>query len=99
MNQSKLDQAISRALAAPAAPARLVEQVFAKTTRRKSWFTRYKMAMAGGVAAVLVAVCVGVGYFHTTPFDNADLVAYMSHTQGDEYATFLSDLNLLEETF
>lgn len=99
MNETKLDQAIHRALAPAAAPAELVEQVFAKTTRRKSWLARYKMVLAGGVAAVLVAVSVGVGYFHTTPFDNAELVAYMSQTQNDEYATFLSDLNLLEETF
>ncbi len=98
MNETKLDQAIHRALAPAAAPAELVERVFAKTTRRKSWLARYKMALAGAVAAVLVAVSVGV-HFHTAPFENADLVAYMSQTQNDEYATFLSDLDLLEETF
>lgn len=96
MNDKKWEQVIGQALAAPAAPAYLVERVFAKTTRRPSWWARYKLALAGGVAAVVVAVCMGVGYFRTPAFSTAELVAYMSQTQADEYATFLSDLDVFE---
>ena len=101
MKREMLEEAISQALAAPAAPAELVERVFAKTTRRQSWFARYKMALIGGVAAVVVGVCVSVGHFvHTTPsYDRAQLVVYMSQATQDEYATFLSDLDLFEEEF
>ena len=101
MKREIFEQAISQALAAPAAPAELVEKVFAKTTRRPSWFARYKMALVGGVAALVVGVCVGVGHFvHTTPsYDKAQLVVYMSQMQNDEYATFLSDLELFEQEF
>ena len=101
MKREVFEQAISQALAAPAAPAELVEKVFAKTTRRKSWWARYKMALAGAVTAVVVGVCVGVGHFvQTTPsYDKAQLVVYMSQTEQDEYATFLSDLDLFEQEF
>lgn len=99
MNYEHWEGVIRQALAAPAAPAQLVERVFAKTTRRRSWWARYKLALAGGVAAVVMAVCVGVGHFHQTPLDNGEWVAYMSQTQTDEYTTFLSDLDIFEQEF
>ena len=97
MNYEKWENVIGQALAAPAAPARCVEQVLAKTTRRPRWWVRYKMALAGGVAAVVIAVCVGVGHYHQAPLDHERLAAYMSQTQNDEYAVFLSDLNTFEQ--
>ena len=98
MNNEKWENLISQALEAPAAPAQLVEKVFAKTTRRPSWWVRYKMALVGGVTAVVVAVCVGVGMgSRSVPLDNGKLVVYMSQTQQDEYATFSSDLDLFEQ--
>ena len=100
MNNTKLESAIRQALTAPAAPAELVDKVFAQTTRRKSWWARYKMALAGGVAAVVVAVCVGVGsYVHNASLSQAEFAAYISQTQNDEYALFLSDLDLFEQEF
>ena len=100
MKREMFEEAISQALAAPAAPAGLVEKVFAKTTRRQSWWARYKMALVGGVAAVVVGVCVGVGHFvHTPSYDKAQMVVYMSQTEQDEYTTFLSDLELFEQEF
>ena len=100
MKLKTFEDAIGQALVAPAAPAQLVDKVFAKTTRRPSWWVRYTMALVGGVTAVVVAVCVGVGHFvHTPSYDNAKLVVYMSQMQGDEYATFLSDLDLFEQEF
>ena len=99
MNEEKLEDAIHQALAAPAAPARLVEQVFAKTTRRPGWWVRYKTALVGGVAAVLVGVCVSVGYFHrAAQQEDAELI-YMKHAHLEEYAAFVSDLNLFEQEF
>ena len=96
----KTDRAIQSALVPPAAPAQLVEAVFAKTTRRPGWWVHYRVALAAGVAGVLIAVAVGVGHFHTQqPFSHTQLVAYMSQTQQDDYATFLSDLDLFEKEF
>lgn len=96
-----LHEAISAALVPPAAPAELVEKVFAKTTRRRSWLVRWQAVLIGGVAAVLVAV--GLVYNLTQPaaFNPAELVSYMQqngNTQ-DEYSTFLSDLDILEKEF
>ena len=100
MNEKQLENAIQQALTAPAAPAQLVEKVFAKTTRRPSWWVRYKMALAGGVVAVVVAVCVGVGsYLHTASVSQAEFASYMSQMQGEEYTLFLSDLDLFEQEF
>ncbi len=101
MKRNTFEEAISQALTAPAAPAALVDKVFAQTTRRPSWWVRYKMALVGGVAALVVGVCVGVGHFvHTAPsYDKAQLVVYMSQTEQDEYTTFLSDLELFEQEF
>lgn len=99
MNDKQLENAIRQALAAPAAPAELVEKVLARTTRRPSLWARYKMIWAGGLAAFLLAVGVGISYFHTTPAQHTGLIAYMSQTQQDEYAVFLSDLDLFEREF
>lgn len=100
MNEKNMEQAIAQALAAPAAPAALVEQLFAKTTRRQSIWARYKMALIGAVTAVLVALCVGVGsYYRSQAQSQADFAAYVSQVQNDEYALFLNDLNLFEQEF
>ena len=92
-------QALQAALIPPAAPAALVEAVFAKTTRKPGWFTRWRTVLAGSMAAVLLAAGVYVTAFHTGPFNNAELVAYMSETGQDGYSSFLQDLNLFEQEF
>lgn len=94
-----LQEALSAALAAPAAPAELVEQVFAKTTRRKSFFVRWRMALASGLAAVLVVAGAVYYTLQPQPFDNAELVAYMYQNETNDYGTFLSDLETLEQEF
>lgn len=94
------EDAIEQALAAPAAPAELVEKVFAQTTRRPSWWVRWRAVLAGSMAAVLVGI--GLYAMHeekATPFNSAELVAYMNQTGSDEYNTFLSDLEILEQEF
>lgn len=94
-----LANATEQSLTAPAAPAELVEKVLLKTTRRASAWKRFRAVLVGGVAAVAIAVGVGVHMWQKPSFDNAELVAYMSQSNQDEYATFLSDLDLFEQTF
>ena len=93
------DEAIEQALTAPAAPAHLVEKVFAKTTRRPSWLVRWRKVLAGSMAVLLVGIGVYAWHQESAPFNHAELVAYMSQTHSDEYATFLSDLELFEQEF
>ncbi len=81
-----------------AAPAHLVERVLLKTTRRPSVWKRFRAVLAGSVAMVALAVGVGM-YMHQSPASHAELVAYMSQTSQDEYATFSSDLDLFEQIF
>ncbi len=95
--QALWDEALGQALVAPAAPADVVEQVLAQTTRRQSAWARWRAVLVGGVVALVIAVGTGVRMIQPSPFTNTELVAYMSQsTQDDEYATFLSDLDLLE---
>lgn len=94
-----LAHATEQSLAAPAAPADLVERVLLKTTRRTSAWKRFRAVWAGGVAAIAIAVGVGIHMWQPAAFNNAELVAYMSQSNPDEYATFLSDLDLFEQTF
>lgn len=94
-----LHEAISAALVPPAAPAELVEKVFAKTTRRKNWLVRWRAALAGGVVAILVAVGLVYNLSRPRAFDAPALVAYMQQNEQGEYQTFLSDLNAFEQEF
>ena len=94
--QAQWDEAICQALTAPAVPANLVERVLAKTTRRKSMWARWRAVLVGGVAVLAIAVGVGVSVMQPATFTNTELVAYMSQSTQDDYATFSSDLDLLE---
>ena len=94
-----MHEAIAAALVPPAAPAELVDKIFAKTTRRKSWLVRWRAALAGGVA--VIAVAVGFVYNLSQPkaFEAPELVAYMQQIGQGEYQTFLSDLTTFEQEF
>ncbi len=88
------------ALAAPAAPASVVEKVFAKTSRRKSFFAGWKPALAG-------TALLGVGMFMVlaglhpdkAAFDATEVIAYMSENLDEEYLNFSNDLSLFEQEF
>ncbi|WP_177748787.1 zf-HC2 domain-containing protein [Candidatus Avelusimicrobium fimicolum] len=89
------------ALIPPAAPGVVVEELFAKTTRKKiSFLAVWKTALAG--TAVL-----GVGIFFLlatlhpdrAAFDTTEIVAYMSEHLDEDYQNFSSDLELFEEDF
>ena len=97
----QVQEGLAAALVPSAAPAELVEKVFAKTTRRKSWLVRWRAALAGGVVAVLVAVGVVYNFTQPTAFNATELVSYMQQNGNmqDEYSTFLSDLEILEKEF
>ena len=77
---------------APAAPAPVVEALFAKTTRKpKFWQAFFRPAwVACALAAVLVA---GPGY------DSREVMAYMNTHLEEDYQTFALDLAQLEAEF
>ena len=76
-----------------------MDAVFAKTTRKQPLWIRWKKVLVGGMAALFIAA--GVYGFHqrTTPFNQAELVTYMSESNQDDYYTFSSELDLFEQEF
>jgi anti-sigma factor RsiW len=90
------------ALAAPAAPAHLVDKVFAKTTRRRKshWLWVLKPVLTG-------TALLGIGLLTMATFHHSDkntlnsdnFTAYMSEHLDDDYQTFSSDLDLFEQYF
>lgn len=90
------------ALAAPAAPAHLVDQVFAKTTRRRKahWLWVLKPVLTG--TALLGIGLLTMATFHHSdkaPLNSDNFTAYMSEHLDDDYQTFSSDLDLFEQYF
>lgn len=93
---------MDEALIPPAAPQSAVEGLFAKTTRKKTFFAglRWKPAMAG-------AAMLGLGIFiflaglhpDKAAFDAREVIAYMSENLDEEYLSFADDLTALEEEF
>ena len=88
------------ALAAPAAPAAVVEKLFSKTTRCKSFFAGWKPALAG-TALLGVGIFMLLAGLHPdkTAFDASEVIAYMSENLDDEYLSFSNDLDLFEQEF
>ena len=89
------------ALAAPAAPASVVENLFAKTTRRrKSFFAGWKPAFAGTALLGLGLLTFLAGLQpDKTAFDASEVIAYMSENLDEEYLNFSNDLALFEQEF
>lgn len=93
---------MDEALVPPAAPQSAVEHIFAKTTRKKSFFAglRWKPALTG-------AAMLGLGIFiflaglqpDKTAFDAREVIAYMSENLDAEYLSFADDLAAWEEEF
>lgn len=93
---------VDAALVPPAAPQSAVETIFAKTTRKKSFFAglRWKPALAG-------TALLGLGIFiflaglqpDKTAFDAREVIAYMSENLDAEYLSFADDLAALESEF
>lgn len=87
-----------QALAAPAAPGALVDKLFAKTTRKQSFWVRYKTVWLGFVAAAVVGVLF-IPHPDKTPTLNAEVLAYLSENLDADYQTFASDLAEFENEF
>lgn len=100
----KFVQAQQAALHAPAAPAELVDAVFAKTTRRApaiSWFAKLKPLWSGVCIAILAAGLFTGGWMleHRPGYDSQEIIAYMADNLDEEYQTFASDLAQMEAEF
>ncbi len=93
----RLDQAMN----APAAPEKMIDALFAKTTRKKSFFTTWKKVLATGMAALLVGVVVWVNKssLDVQPFNAQELVAYMNVNLEEDYQWLDDDLTAMEEDF
>lgn len=84
---------------APAAPAPVVEALFAKTTRKpKFWQAFFRPAwVACALAAVLVAG--GLMWQERPGYDSREVMAYMNTHLEEDYQTFALDLAQLEAEF
>lgn len=88
------------ALLPSAAPAEIVENLFAKTTRKKSFFAGLKPALLS-----TACLCMGVFVFWVglspdrAAFDAGEVVAYMSENLDEEYLSFAEELSAFEEEF
>lgn len=91
------------ALQAPSAPPQLVEHLFAKTTRKKSFLAGWKAWKPALAGTALVAVGVLAWWVGLQPDKGAlqtqEVLAYMSEHLDEEYLTFSDDLKLFEQEF
>lgn len=93
---NRLDQA----LVAPAVPADLIDKVFAKTTRKKSWFSQWKKVLAGAAAVVIsVVLWVDLAHVPQRSFNAQEIVAYMNESVTDDYQSFEDELSEMENYF
>lgn len=92
-------QAAQEPAPAPAAPAPVVEALFAKTTRKpKFWRAFFRPAwVACALAAVLVAG--GLMWQERPGYDSREVMAYMNTHLEEDYQTFALDLAQLEAEF
>ncbi|MCQ2410867.1 MAG: zf-HC2 domain-containing protein [Elusimicrobiaceae bacterium] len=96
----KFLQKLDEGLSAPAAPQRVVDKLFARTTRKKTLWARFKLAWtAAAVVAVLAGVVAVKIHPAVQPFEAAELVAYVNEDAGDEYTVFAQELTDMEAYF
>lgn len=87
-----------QALIPPSAPAVLVDKLFAKTTRKQSFFARYKTLWVGFAAAAIVGLLL-MPRPDKINMINAEVLAYLSENLDADYQTFASDLAEFENEF
>jgi anti-sigma factor RsiW len=91
---------MDESLFAPAAPASVGEELFSKTTRKKSFLAGWKPVFA---STALLGVALFVTFIGLQPdkaaFDASEVIAYMSENLDEEYRTFAEDLAAFEEEF
>ena len=89
---AKLDEALTP----KPAPQRVIDNLFAKTTRKKSLWARLRL----GWTITALAACAGVFLWVSAPapqaFDAHELVAYMNLSADDEYVSFAQEITDME---
>lgn len=88
------------ALQAPAAPQAVVDGLFAKTTRKKSWGFTFKQVFASlalAAAGVVLVLCSGVP--GRAVYDRQEVLAYLTANLDEDYTAFASELDELENDF
>ncbi len=89
---------VAEGLTPTPAPASMIDALFARTTRKKPLWARFKWELAG-LAAAACAACVWTFLPVNTAFDAHGLVAYMNASAEDDFAAFAQDLTDLENYF
>lgn len=96
----KFLQKLNEGLTAPSAPQQVVDKLFARTTRKKSLWARFKLVWTATAVGV---VCGGIFLAMLAParhtFDAQELVAYMNVNAEDEYSAFAQELTDMEDYF
>lgn len=90
------------ALAPFPAPQSAVDGLFAKTSRKPSFFAglRWKPALAGAAVLGLGMLIFWAGLqSDKSAFDAREVIAYMSENLDAEYQSFADDLSVLESEF
>ena len=90
-------QQAEEALSAKAVPAKLVDSLFAKTTRKKKWFSGWKPIVAGVCAVGLIGVMV-----FPRPDESVqqkEVASYVSEHLDADYQSFVNDLDIFETYF
>jgi len=98
--QMALLRAVETAAVPPAAPASVVEALLAKTTRKKSFFARWKTVLVTACTVLVVAV-MGLAELHNKEAAQQDeaMYAYVSENLDEEYTSFAEDLEEFEAYF
>ena len=91
---AKLDEGLTP----PAVPERVITQLFARTTRKKSMWAQFKWELAG-IAAAACGAFVWMYLPAHQAFNAHDLVAYMNISSDDEYTAFAQELTDMEDYF
>lgn len=93
----KFLEATQSALTAKTAPEKVINDLFAKTSRKKKWFAGWKPVVAGICAVGLIGIMV----FPRPDKETLDreVIVYMSENLDADYQTFKSDLDLFEMYF
>lgn len=90
------------ALTPSSAPQSAVDKLFAKTSRKPSFFAglRWKPALAGAAVLGLGMLIFWAGLQpDKAAFDAREVIAYMSENLDAEYQSFADDLSALESEF
>ncbi len=90
-------QKADEALIAKAVPEKVVDSLFAQTTRKKKWFSGWKPIVAGVCAVGLIGIMVFPRPDGST--QQREVTGYMSEYLDADYQSFANDLDVFEMYF